>query len=1022
MNTYSLRTSITTILLILFTLNLTAQYFGRNKAQYETFDFEVYKSPHFEFYHYLEDKEKLNDVAQWTEHWYHAHQEVLQDTFTERNPFILYNNHGHFQQTRAISGAVGVTTGGVTEGLKNRVILPFGMTNQQSHHVIGHELVHAFQYHLVINGDSTSLRNMANFPLWFVEGLAEYMSIGKVDAHTAMWMRDAVLHDDVPTLKAMTRDFKYFPYRYGQAFWAFVAGFYGDNVIRPYFEETAKRGIAEATKLVLETDIENLSSMFQGALKTYYSQILGEAKKENFIGKKLLHEGNTGRMNISPSISPNGRYVIFLSEKNLFTTDLFLADARSGEVLNKVASTVKDGHIDAFSYFESAGTWSPDSKKFAFVGFSKGKNIILVKEAKTGKTVDEILIPNVPSITSPAWSPDGKMIVFVGMVEGQTDLYAYNFKSKTTTRLTDDVYSELQPSFSPDGSKLVFSTDKVSQQKGRVLGKWKHNISIMNMETKNISNLKLFRAANNLNPVFDNENNILFLSNQDGFRNIYKYESQTGNVLKLTNFLVGVSGISEYAPAITVARKRDRVLFSLFNEHKYVIYQADKEDFLAEEVALDSVDYAASTLPPVGLEQKDIINENLAGLDEVEELPESDFSEDKYRPKFQLDYISGGGGVAVGNSNAFGTATGLAGGINMLFGDVLGNNQLFANLAMNGEIYDFGGQLAYVNQKNRIAWGVSYSHIPYLATRSYGTSLDSLQDQAGNIFLANKLTFDKIRFFEDRVGVFASLPFSSTMRVEGGASYSRNYYRIDRNEVFFDDFGQTIFREEEKIDAPDGYNLFNLNAAWVGDNSYFGFASPLQGYRYRLGAEQYFGRFNFTSLTADYRRYFYMKPFSIAVRGMHYGRYGGDLEGSNLNNIYIGNPVLVRGYSYDNLESIIRASDTADASQFVGSKVLVGNLEVRLPLTGPKALAVIKSGFLFTELALFADAGVAWEEFSDFDNDNSNISNLAPEPAYSVGAALRVNLFGALILEPFYAWPLHKDTKGTFGLNIVPGW
>ena len=59
-------------------------------------------------------------------------------------------------------------TGGVTEALKNRVIFPLTETWQQTDHVLGHELVHAFQYNSLINGDSTSLNSVRNLPLWMV--------------------------------------------------------------------------------------------------------------------------------------------------------------------------------------------------------------------------------------------------------------------------------------------------------------------------------------------------------------------------------------------------------------------------------------------------------------------------------------------------------------------------------------------------------------------------------------------------------------------------------------------------------------------------------------------------------------------------------------------------------------------------------------------------------------------------------------------------------------------------------------
>ncbi|MCB0582173.1 MAG: hypothetical protein KDD10_23035, partial [Phaeodactylibacter sp.] len=142
------------LILLLAATGLQAQYFGRNKANYETFDFKVYQSPHFEIYNYLDNPERLKEYTEEAERWYEMHQRVLADTIKGRNPIILYNNHADFQQTNAISGSIGVGTGGVTEALKNRVVLPLAMSHQQSHHVLGHELVHAFQYNMILNGDS----------------------------------------------------------------------------------------------------------------------------------------------------------------------------------------------------------------------------------------------------------------------------------------------------------------------------------------------------------------------------------------------------------------------------------------------------------------------------------------------------------------------------------------------------------------------------------------------------------------------------------------------------------------------------------------------------------------------------------------------------------------------------------------------------------------------------------------------------------------------------------------------------
>jgi len=261
---------IASFMILIFCIGeVSAQYFGRNKPRYRNFKFNVSETPHFDIYHYFKNQDVVDDLSRDTELWYDYHSRALDHEIPFANPLIFYNNHAEFQQTNAISGGVGVGTGGVTEGLKNRVIMPVSFSNQQTHQVLGHELVHAFQFNIIIGGDSTTIRSLSNVPLWIIEGMAEYMSIGRVDPFTAMWMRNAILEDDVPTLTEMANP-KYFPYRYGQAAWSFLAGFFGDQTLKPFLEESAKYGVPGGAIKAFGTDIESLSSMWQNGLKTHF--------------------------------------------------------------------------------------------------------------------------------------------------------------------------------------------------------------------------------------------------------------------------------------------------------------------------------------------------------------------------------------------------------------------------------------------------------------------------------------------------------------------------------------------------------------------------------------------------------------------------------------------------------------------------------------------------------------------------------------------------------------------------------
>ncbi len=1014
---------------------VNAQYFGRNKPHYKRFDYKLYETPYFSIYHYLENKDALNRIALWSEQWYKMHQHVLRDSFFVKNPMIIYNDHADFQQTNAITGEIGVGTGGVTEAFRNRVIFPFTMTNQQTWHVLGHELVHAFQYDIVINGDSSSIKNLENFPLWMVEGLAEYLSIGRVDPFTAMWMRDAVLNNDVPGFKQLENP-NYFPYRYGEAFWAFLAGLYGDDIIRDMYTNTALYGLEIAAPVTLGLSMEALSERFQNAIRTYYEPFLGD-KKEKLVGRELISSKNAGRLNVSPSLSPNGKYIIFLSEKDLFSTDLYLADAATGNIIRKVLSTVRDGHLDDLNYMESSGTWSPDSKQFAFIAYKKGTHSIVIKDVDNGRTVDEIHFNEVPALANPAWSPDGKSIVFAGLVQGQSDLYQYDLRTRKLKRLTNDLYSDIQPNWSLDGKSLVYATDKISMDRGRQHGKYNMNLAIFDLASGQSRQLDFFYGANNLNPEHDDNGNIYFLSDRDGYRNIYRYALATDSIFQMTDFMVGVSGITEWSPALSVGRKRDRIVYSYYAKNSFTIYSAGEERFLNKPVAPDDVDLEPGTLPMTNLGQKDIVSNNLSKADGYTQLPQDaatylkKFAEKPVKNKFKLDYIGGSTGLGVG-TGSFGTRTGLAGGVQMLFSDLFGDNQIYSTLALNGDIYDFGGQVTYINSKNKVTWGATLSHIPF-QTGGVSYRLDTIR--LGNqLWEVLREDLDILRIFEDQAGVFAQFPLSTTRRFETSISGNYRSFRLDRYPTYYDPFTGQFIAEDRRERIPiesDIINIggflikktgfFNTGLSYVGDNSYFGMASPMAGYRTRVQVEKYFAGYDFWATTVDYRKYWWKKPVSLAARFLYHGRYG--KSSNEFSPILIGNMGFVHGFYYTQLDRI-RERYGLTFEQLSGQKLLMGNVEVRLPFTGPERLAVIKSGYLLSELALFFDGGVAY-------NDLNNIIFKEPsDPNYiglsrfvmSTGVSLRVNLFGAFIIEPYYAFPLLKNSKATFGLNLVPGW
>ena len=1006
------------LIYIFLLTNIHAQYFyGPNKPGYKTIDYKFYYTPHFEIYHYFTNDSVLNTFAESAEQWYRRHLMIFRDSFKTRNPIIIYANHADFQQTNAIMGNIGIGTGGVTEALKNRVVLPVMESAAQTDHVLGHELVHAFQYRLMLGEDSNQMRNIRNIPIWMIEGMAEYLSIGSVDANTAMWMRDAIINNDFPSLEDLTRSYKYFPYRYGEAFWAFITGLRGDTIIKPLFDLTTKIGYERAIDSLTHLNEKALSNSWKTETKKFYFSFLKDTV-EKPVGKKILSKKNSGAVNIAPSLSPDGKFVAFVSEKDLFTFDLYLADAYTGKIIHQLSSTIRDNKIDDFNFLESGGTWSPDGKYFAFVIYSKGKNKLLIINVQKTRKIEDYEIPGVDAFSNPSWSPDGNTIVVSGLNEAVTDLYSFNLKTKKVENLTHDSYSNTLPGWSNDGKYIAFSTDKPSESITDSSARG-YNIALLNMQTRKINILPIFPGAHNLNPQFSPDNKwIYFLSDADGFRNLYRYSLDSGKVYRLTQLITGICGITEFTPAFSIDREKGNVIYTHYYKSEYNLYQASDTSFKPQLLSADSVNFAAAHLPPFMRTSINIIDENITGIHKQPLLPTDSFKAVPYKPKFQLDYV-GGTSMGIGVNSFYGT--GMAGSVDMLFSDMVGNYQLYSSLSLNGEIYDFAGAVSFMNNKNKINWGLSLSHIPYRYSY-YGEGLDSLQS-SNKYIPVDKVSIYNYRIFEDALTLFAVRPITQTTRVEAFSSFAYYSHRLDRFNYYYDASGSYITQSiDRNLPTEKGFTLETVGTAYTLDNAYMGIASPLRGQRFRAETDYYYGEMSFVNFLIDIRKYIFLNPFCIASRIYFDGRYGSSSTNDVVRALYIGWPWFVRGYDNYNYSSSQDASNLI--SQLFGSRMAVANLEFRIPFTGPERLCLIPFKYFFSELSFFIDGGLTWDSQHPVSLDRNADLAVYHVPLASYGVSFRVNLFGYMVLEPYYAIPMQKDGSkyANLGLNFLPGW
>jgi len=987
-------------------------------VRYQTFDFQILKTEHFDIYFYPEEAEGAALVARMAERWYARLSTLLSHELAHRQPVILYAGHPHFMQTTALPGGVSEGVEGATEPFKRRVVLPLAGPLAETDHVLGHELVHAFQFDMTVrSGAAFAPPTATEMPLWFIEGMAEFLSQGATNPHTAMWMRDAAQSKKLPTFRQLG-DPRFFPYRYGQALWAYIAGRWSDRVVGEILRRSASTGAAiPMMATVLGVRPDTLVANWAVATEQAYAPVVERTRAPGDYGRPIIKapEKGPGRLNIGPALSPDGTRLVFLSERDRVSVEMFVADVQTGAVQRKIVRTALDPHFESLQFINSSGAWHPDGRRFAFAGVSEGRPVVSVIDVDRGGVEREFIIREATEVFSPSWSPDGTRLVFSGTVGGLSDLFILDAGSGVVTRLTHDPFADLEPAWSPDGSSIAFVTDRFTTDLA-TLAYGPYRLALIDPAGREIRPLKSFDGAKHINPQWAPDGaSLYFLSDRNGITNVYRLALASGEMRQLTNLLTGVSGITALSPALSVALRAPRLVFSAYEKGKYDLYAVDSAGFAGGEPPTPLAAVSPAILPP--LERKRGELDSLLA-DPLGGLPgDSAIASTPYHAGLSLDFISPVS-VGVGSAGAFGTAIG--GGSALFWGDMLGQRRLATTLQVNGGFADIAALVGYQNFRHRWTWGLFAGQSPFVSLGFRRT---------GNLSTDSVVVDSLYRFRQtDRqVTGLVAYPFSRVQRVEFSGGYRSSGYdrEVVTREIYPDSVPVRVhFHNPVNLPAPKSIRQTEGSVALVYDNALWGVASPLLGQRYRIEVSPSFGALNYYGVLLDYRRYIKpARPYSLAARVFHYGRYGRNSDDERLLPVFLGYQTLVRGYAFQSFNlrgcpAIINEADDCPVPVFrelLGSRVAVANFEVRIPLQGlgiepPAGLPAI-------ELAPFFDAGVAWvsSDKPRFLGGNRNLLT-------SYGLAVRVNLFGALILEFDVAHPNDRPGKRWYTqLGVIPG-
>ncbi len=534
-------------------------------------------TPHFRIHYPAGYEVMASHAAVYAEEASARLENVLHHRLRFVIPVFLYASHQDFSATNIIPYDIDEGTGGFTDFYRRRVVVPFDGSYASLRHVLTHEIVHAYQFD-ILTGDE------AGFPLWLVEGMAEFLSLGW-DESAETHVRDAVLHDRMPSLAMLHAGYVssgYMFYKGGQAVMLFIAVRWGEERIGFLLKELkSTRTLLDAIPSVFGMRAEEFDIEFGKFIRARYAPAFKEAVKGTDPRLRKVtwrYKPNQAGFNMHPALSPDGKTMAHMSIDGIYPAIVLRKipgpgvkpdDADETKILLKA---LRSGAYEEFQPLTTRLSFSPDGSLLLIAGRQFGKQSLLVVDVKGAQVSAGYDLP-FDAMHYPSFTPDGKGVVFTGVVRGRSDLFLYTFATKALRRLTDDWCYESHPRFSPDGKFLYYSSNRDPDDANRIdrPGRRLFRTDLKTGVSEPLTDL----PGSSDEPVPARNGTLIFRSNFTGVPNLYRMDQADtrrtpAGLRDVTAVTQSLSGL--YQPSLSIsATGREMLAFTEIEEGAYEI-------------------------------------------------------------------------------------------------------------------------------------------------------------------------------------------------------------------------------------------------------------------------------------------------------------------------------------------------------------------------------------------------------------------------------------------------------------------
>lgn len=512
--------------------NGTQTDFGKNRVQYDDFEWQFYRFDKFETYFYTGGKDLAQHTARYANYKIPQMEKYLDFYNDERLQFIIYNKQSHFRQSNiGLASNENYNIGGVTNIVGSKVFIYFEGDYARFNQQIDAGIYKVLIYQMIFGGNWREvLRNSAllHLPDWYISGLISYLSDAD-NPYINTRIKDGILNEDFKRFNGLDNEEAQIA---GHAMWEYIAKTYGKNVISNILYMTRmSRNIDDGFLYVLGISFEDL---YQDWLKHYKGSYKNEASKPGLdLSEKSEIKVRKDRKYQNLKLDPKAKYLAYNSNK-LGQYKIYIYDIEKDKRKKIFKADHQLVRIQDYSYPKI--NWHPSGRLLSFITEEKGELLLYTYNLES-EELNAKPIFKMEKVLDYSYAPDGKSIVFSGVNKGKSDLYLYNTLGNTQKNITDDFYDDLQPAFSDDGNSIIFVSSRNNDSLGRS-GELPHEFSdkdLFKLDLRDpnykITSVTNTDEVNEFNPI-PVEGKIYYQTNKDGklFRNSAVFDSSISRI------------------------------------------------------------------------------------------------------------------------------------------------------------------------------------------------------------------------------------------------------------------------------------------------------------------------------------------------------------------------------------------------------------------------------------------------------------------------------------------------------------